>query len=277
MSTKSLILSVLTVILSLLLMGSAAWAGEPIDRISSASPDGTVEISNLAGTVTIIGWDRSEIQVTGTLGEGSERLDFEVDGDETEIEVVLPKRSSGVEGTDLEIHLPRASQIEVETVSAPISISKVTGSVEAASVSGSIELECESEEVEVATVSGSLTIRGSIGELEAATVSGRIKIQGGTIEDLEAESVSGSIELSGNLSKGGSYSLESFSGSVVLSIPEDVDASFEVETFSGSVKNHLSDSKAAGSLGKRLEFTIGSGSARVTVETFSGKVEIRSQ
>ena len=64
MSAKSLIMAILTVLLSLILMVGSAWAGEPIDRTAPASPDGSVEISNVAGSVTILGWDREEIRVT---------------------------------------------------------------------------------------------------------------------------------------------------------------------------------------------------------------------
>ena len=80
------------------------------------SADGRVLISNLSGSVMVTGWDREEISVEGTLGRGTERLDFEVSGDRARIKVIIPRRARNVEGSDLEIKVPRGSRVEVETV-----------------------------------------------------------------------------------------------------------------------------------------------------------------
>ena len=49
-----------------------------------------VEISNTAGSVVVTGWDRNEVEITGELGEGTERLDFTKGDKVTRIKVVLP-------------------------------------------------------------------------------------------------------------------------------------------------------------------------------------------
>ena len=79
----------------------AALAGTPIDKRTAADPAGTVEISNTAGSVVVSGWDRHEVEVTGELGKGTERLDFTRSDKITRIKVVLPNRSSSVDDTDL--------------------------------------------------------------------------------------------------------------------------------------------------------------------------------
>ena len=42
-------------------------------RAVSAEPDGEVSVELIAGTIRVIGWDRSEVQVTGTVGDDVER------------------------------------------------------------------------------------------------------------------------------------------------------------------------------------------------------------
>ena len=53
-----------------------AAAGTPINKRTSADPNGTVEVSNVAGSVTVTGWNRNEVEVTGELGDGTEKLEF---------------------------------------------------------------------------------------------------------------------------------------------------------------------------------------------------------
>ncbi|HSQ69888.1 MAG TPA: hypothetical protein VLM41_07360, partial [Steroidobacteraceae bacterium] len=59
---------------------SIALAGTPLNERRPAEPAGHVEISNTAGSVSIAGWDRREVEVTGELGKGVERLEFETSG-----------------------------------------------------------------------------------------------------------------------------------------------------------------------------------------------------
>ncbi|MDQ1345856.1 MAG: hypothetical protein QG586_1387, partial [Pseudomonadota bacterium] len=67
-----------------------ALAGTPIDKRTAADPAGTVEISNMAGSVVVTGWDRNEVEVTGELGKGTERLEFTKSDKVTRIKVILP-------------------------------------------------------------------------------------------------------------------------------------------------------------------------------------------
>ncbi len=54
----------------------AAIAGsDSIDRKVAADANGEVVISNVSGTIDVRGWDRNEVQVTGHLGRGVERVD----------------------------------------------------------------------------------------------------------------------------------------------------------------------------------------------------------
>lgn len=268
-----------------------AYADQDVDEAKAASSDGVVSIENIAGSIVVIGWNKKEVKVTGTLGKNIEDLVFEVDGDETEIAVDYPEHGRNTGDAHLEIHVPEKSAVNIETVSADIDVSKVKGKLELQSVSGSIEvtdepseLEAESvsgtvtvsvnsSEISVAGVSGSIDITGNIKRIEAATVSGSIEISSENTERIEAESVSGSIEYNGDFAKNGTYSFDSFSGTTELILPGNTDADFDFETFSGSVDNDFNGNGG----GKSRSFTIGSGGAKVSVETFSGTLKIRKQ
>ncbi len=282
----------------LLLLPAALWADSEIERIVPARPDGLVTISNVAGSVVVTGWDRDEVEVTGTLGRGVEELEVESRGRSVEIEVDLVRRSHGRDGNaDLEIRVPRGSELDVEVVSARVDISEVEGEVtiesvsgsvtvegrlkelDVESVSGSIEVDAEVEQVSVESVSGEIRLQGAMREIEADTVSGEIEIEAGEILQAELSTTSGGIEIAGSLAAGAEIEAESHSGSIELDLPSSTSARFDVATHSGRISNQLGpppDRNRYGP-GKELEFSIGGGAARVTIDTFSGSVSLRRQ
>src|SRR6056300_662912 len=84
---------------------------EEVDRTVDAAAD--VHVSNIAGEVTISGWSRNEVEVTGELGRDVEELIVERDGDKVTIKVKVPKRGGrGIE-SNLNIQLPEGSSIDV--------------------------------------------------------------------------------------------------------------------------------------------------------------------
>ena len=129
---------------ALLAASPASRAGTPINKSAAADPTGSVEVSNVSGTVTVTGWDRGTVEVTGELGDGTERLDFTTQDKVTRIKVVLPGKSYNVDDTDLIIHVPAGSRLSVNTVSADIKVQGVTGAQRLQSVSADIHTEAGS-------------------------------------------------------------------------------------------------------------------------------------
>src|ERR1700722_16184941 len=63
-------------------------AGRSIDEHRSAEAQGEVEIVNVSGKVEVDGWDRNEVEVTGSAGDSVERVDVSSTGNRTSIHVV---------------------------------------------------------------------------------------------------------------------------------------------------------------------------------------------
>lgn len=286
---------VTTSLLVLTALPGFAVAQEEVDESSPAAAAGLVIIKNVSGSVKVVGWSRNEIHVKGTLGKGTEKLEFNVDGERAEIEVKLPKNAKNVEGSHLVVSLPEGSRVKVSTVSADIEASQVTNRLSLNSVSGDVVAEGELEEVDAETVSGDVeltvdcsevsaqSVSGDIelanvkGDVKVNTVSGDLEVEGGVFRRFESGSVSGEVEFRGRFQAGGSYSFSSHSGDVILRLPADVDADFEVSTFSGEIDNDFGNNGKRTSKyapGKELHFTAGSGGADIEVETFSGDVRL---
>jgi hypothetical protein len=271
-------------------LASAAAADTPINRTLPLDADGDVEISNIAGDVTVTGWDRAEVAVEGRLGPGVERL--EVEGDRRRVVIkVIPSRKRGGEAF-LVVKIPKGASLEAGTVSAPIAVSGVSGSLEAASVSGDLIIGEGLRDIRSETVSGSIEIgscRGFVRAssvsgtidiayaenlLEASTVSGSIDARGAKLESVELEAVSGSVRFAGTLNNRGRLQASSHSGDVVLALPRSLGADISASSFSGSIRNALGPQATRNSHGpgRELSFRLGSGGARISVESFSGDV-----
>ena len=275
----------------------AAFAGTPINKLTVADPTGTVEISNTAGTVTVTGWDRNEVEVTGELGKGTERLDFTKADKITRIKVVLPNRSYNVEDTDLIVKVPATSLVSVNTVSADIGVQGVRGTQRLQSVSGEMRTESSGEDIECRTVSGDVNIAGSgrkglvsittvsgdatatrlAGEVNGSTVSGNLTLGVGETSRSRLRSTSGDLTLQGSLAADARLDIESISGDVRLDLVGKTGADFDVASFSGDIRNCFgprpvrTDEYAPGKEWRHQE---GDGSARVRIKTLSGDVSV---
>lgn len=282
---------------ALLAASPASSAGTPINKSAAADPSGSVEVSNVSGTVTVTGWDRGTVEVTGELGDGTERLDFITQDKVTRIKVVLPAKSYNVDDTILNIHVPAASRLSVNTVSADIKVQGVTGSQRLQSVSADIHTEAGSEDVECKTVSGDVAVDGSgkkglltittvsgdatalkvAGEVNANTVSGNLVLGLGETERSRLRSTSGDLMLAMRLAPEGKIDAESISGDVRVNLVGGADAEFDISTFSGEIRNCFGPKPASTSEyapGQELRFREGQGTARIRIKTLNGDVNL---
>ena len=279
-------------------LGAPSWlaAQTPVDQKRPATPDGSVSIENMSGSVKVTGWEKAEVQVRGTVGAGGE-LSFEGSGKRTHIEIEGEHNPMGIK-SDLEVFVPAGSTVEIEGFQATISVTGVTGSVKAETVNGGItqagaakhvELQSVNGDVDVTkatgrvkaeSVNGGVSLHDASGELEASTVNGRLQVVGGSYERAQLESVSGPVRFEAGLGSRATLSIETVSGQVDLVLAGAIGADFAVSSFSGHITNELGP--AAQKQGKwtpqaELSFTTGSGGVRVTVETLSGAINIRKR
>jgi DUF4097 and DUF4098 domain-containing protein YvlB len=295
--TTAIISASALALIAALFAGGRAEAKERVDLEKTAAKDASIRIKNVAGWVKVTGWDKGEVTVNGTVGEGVEKVDLSGEPDHVSIEVILQKHAHDGEA-ELEIKVPRGSRLRFQTVSADVDIrgfggplegETVSGSIECdtpvkeaslKSVSGNIRLEGAGDRFQLKSVSGDLTVKNASGEANANTVSGSIRISGGTFSRATVHSVSGSIEVDGALSGDGAYEFESHSGSIVLRIPASTSATFDLSTFSGDIQSEMGQggvSRHGYGPGREAHFTLGQDGARVSVKSFSGSVSIRKR
>ena len=274
--------------------GTTLLAKQDVSETRSVDADAYVSVSNAVGEITIRGWDRNEVSIEGTLADNVEELVIEETGNGLLVEVKNPRHARRLEDTILVLNVPEGASVEVESVSADINVSGLSGErmsassvsgdldlgvnssmVEVESVSGDVMLQGSSSETSVESVSGEIELIGISGELSIATVSGDVIVDAGELTGARFETVSGDLEISASLSEDARLSAESMSGDVTLTLPSSVSARFEASSFSGDIESEFGDAEVDGP-GSSLEFTVGDGSARVRLESFSADIEINS-
>jgi DUF4097 and DUF4098 domain-containing protein YvlB len=282
---------------ALALASAGAFAGTPINERIAADPAGQVEISNISGLVDVTAWARNEVEVTGELGKGAERLEVSRTGNVVRVKVILPSKSSRAESSELFVKLPAGSSLAINTVSADIGVRGLRGSQRLQSVSGNLRTEAAAEDVECKTVSGDVNIAGSgqralltvttvsgdaavtkvAGEVNGNTVSGDFSVAMGEASRSRLRSTSGNLGLTGKLAADARLDIESISGDVRLDLAGPVGAEFDVSSFNGQIRNCFGPDPVRTSEyapGRELRFREGSGAARVRIKTLNGDISV---
>jgi hypothetical protein len=287
-----------TLLLTLLALLTVPATAATIDQTRATGPHPEISVEAILGSIRVVGWDRNEVRVTGTLGSDIEGVEITADEDQVDIEVIYPRRKEGRlrDGeANLEISVPRGSDVEIEAVKGTIDIENVDGEleletvhgdvtvigpasrVEAETVSGDIRVSGSDTVVEAESVSGAVIVTGATGSVGVATMSGVIEVEAADAESVSLESMSGTVEFRGNLTSDGDLSVEAYSSGIVLTLPSTTSATFDIETQSGDIDSDFGPEpqRIEGFMpGKTLEFSLGGGSADISVESFSGDVRI---
>ena len=291
-------------LLGLFATGSAL-AGTAINQTRALNVDGQVSINNLKGRIVVRTWAQPQVRITGTLGEGVEKLIVDGDARSLHIEVKYPQshgwhlwgNDSRTEPSVIEVMLPQRASLDLDSVSADIDVQQMAGrKLVAETVSGEIRITASSPgEARLETVSGNMFLRittakvsvdsvsgdtdlqgGLTGDVRLESVSGDMRLVAGRVDSLSVDSVSGDASLQLNLTPTGSIKTDSVSGNVDLLVPATISASLHVETFSGDIHSVVGTVTKEDGPGRILDALLGDGQARIHLETFSGDVIIKT-
>jgi len=274
-----------------------ALGATPVDREIDADPRGGLQVRNVAGSVEIEGWNRRSVHVSGTLADDVERLDLRAVGDRIVVEVILRENSHSRDaGTALKISAPQGRDLEVETVSAGISVRGIEGEQRLSSVSGSIDTEGFTTDLDVNSVSGNVTARGNghpavtharaisgsikltglAGQVQAEAVSGSVEVETGQLQRATLNSISGMVSIRATLADDARVEATSTSGRIEMLFKGDAAAEYDLASFSGPIRSCFGPPVVQERNGPRREqrFREGASSARVHANTMSGGIEL---
>jgi DUF4097 and DUF4098 domain-containing protein YvlB len=265
-----------------------------LDTTVTFDARGSVSVICTGGAVIVTASDRNEIKVRARTENGAIR--FASNGSRATLE---PESGRGCSDGHFEISVPVGAKVMATTWSGSVSVRGVHGDVDAHAQSGDIQIRDAGGRLDVESLSGDVTVTGVKGETRINTVSGGVDLTGGR-GDMEIESVSGDIDLrdvvakqirthttsgdvsfAGQILDAGRYEFNTHSGEIVLVLPSDIGADLSVSTFSGGIESDFPITLRAGEHGigssqaKRLNFSVGHGTSRISAETFSGDITLK--
>ena len=266
-----------------------------LDTTVTFDARGSVNISCPGGDVKVTGTDRNQIVVHARTERGPIR--FTSNGSTARIE---PASGRGCNDANFEVSVPAGVHLTAGTWSGSLTVRGVHGEIEAHAQSGDVEVYDAGDRLDVETLSGDVTVKGVRGDaslhtlsgdvtldraasaVEVETVSGDIELGSMASRQVRTNSTSGDLTFSGTIVDGGRYEFQTHSGQLRLELPANVGAQLSLSTFSGEIDSAFPITLIAGEHGigaaqaKKMNFSLGKGTARIIAETFSGDVTLSS-
>jgi Toastrack DUF4097 len=274
-------------LLAIALMAATSLS-QGTDTTISVRADTRLELSSAEGSITVQTWSRNAIRIDADHDEDT-RIELDQGGrtlrlrartrygpSEVNWRLTVPAEMAldltSQEG-DVRVSGTRG-EIAVSTVEGDVDVQGGSGFITLESVEGNIEVVGAGGRLKVTTVDGTIKIRGTTGEVKASAVDGDILLDEIESSQVEVNTVDGEIRFSGSIRPNGRYSLSSHDGNVTLTAP-GINADVTVSTFSGDFESDYPVILTGSQNHGRMNFTLGSGGARLNLESFDGTVALR--
>jgi hypothetical protein len=282
------------------------------DTTFAVDPSKRLDVSNFSGEIVVRTWDRNEVRVVADHSRRDgivvERTDAEVrvrarswarwadefeitveDDEHVHVEMERPRSPSIV---DYELWVPAGMALELGgpytdvTVEGPVAgldvkvsegdlmLRDVRGPLTARTVEGDVTVENAEGKLKLLSMDGEIYVENASGSIIAETTDGDIRLADVRSESVEATSVDGDIWFAGPLAAQGQYYLATHDGDVTIMIPRDASVRLTVATFDGDFESEFPITMPERIRGRRLNFTLGQGSAQMEVEAFDGDIEL---
>src|SRR6266487_4667899 len=238
-----------------------------------------LEISNFGGEIAVKTWSRNAVRV---VAEHSSRDRISVDASEQVVRVKTEPGRRGPSQIDYAVTVPAwmalnlsgvYTDIKVDGAQGEITVLGGAGNVSLKSVMGAVTLEKARGRIDLSSVNEEIHATEVSGDLTAETVNGDITLMQIESANAEANTVNGDITYDGTIKDGGRYRFGTHDGDVRVSVPEKANVTVSVSTFNGDFSACF-PVQLTGKTKHRFNFTIGSGSARLELESFGGDIKI---
>jgi len=266
-----------------------ALATAQTDTTFSVKQGARLELNNFSGDIAVETWTKNAVRVRA---DHSSRAEVQIDDDGPTISIDIHHWRGIPTSVDYHLTVPKWMALELSGVNTEISVLGAQGDVEAqsvegdvsitggrkvtaGSVSGSVRVSGAQGRVECSSVNAGVEVHKSSGAIAASSVNGEVVFDDINSDDVEASTVNGGVRFSGPFKDDGSYRFSSHNGSVTVTVPEGTNASVSVSTFSGGFDSSFEVPLKGTKRGKSFDFNLGSGGARIALESFQGSIYLR--
>ncbi|MEJ2503154.1 MAG: DUF4097 family beta strand repeat-containing protein [Gemmatimonadota bacterium] len=141
--------------------------------------------------------------------------------------------------------------------------------------SGGFEERDARGRVEAVSVNEEVTLSDVEGEIYVETTNGDISIENVRSGSTRATTVNGDIDYAGSIEGDGHYVFATHNGDLSVTVPENANATVSVSTYHGEFESDFPVRLTGTTRDRQFNFTLGSGSARVELESFNGEIMLR--
>lgn len=259
------------------------------DTTFDVDPNGRLELRNHEGDIVVKTWNRNAVRVEASHSS-DDRVKIYRSGsvvkvrsesrhghpDMVNYELTVP-RSMALDlwGNETEVWVEGAQNgLRVETIDGDVTARDCAGEITLRSVEGAVRLERARGRVEISTTDGEIEIVDVEGEIFVESIDGDIRLESINSRMLEARTVDGDVFFDGLVRNDGRYRLSTHDGDVIVRVPDGTNATVSIATFEGEFEATFPVRITTAETGQKFSFILGSGSARIELETFDGDIRL---
>ena len=250
----------------------------------------SLSVNNFGGGITVHGWTENRVKVHGETGRRG-RVEVSLVG--TTVVINTGSREGAPSVIDLDITVPQSMALTLSGTYADITVDGVQGAISAETVNGEVNvrggkgivtlhsiqggvtLSDASGRIEVNSVNEDVELTNVSGEIKVETTNGEVSLTGIKSSSVDAGTINGDVLYEGTVTDGGSYSLGSHNGDITVSVAEGANVTITAATANGDIDASFPLPMTSSPGKHRKTFKIGSGSARMELESFQGDIELR--
>lgn len=262
------------------------------DETVSVSKGARLTVENFAGEVIVRTWNRDAVRVRA---RHASRAKVEIRPVAAGLAV---RTTSGARGSvDYEITAPEwmpvrvhgtynfitvegaQSEVSAETTRGDVVVKGGTGVVNARSIQGAVFIEGARGRITASSVNEGIRITDTSGDITAETTNGDIAFVQVRSANVEASTINGDIRYDGQPAERGRYRFTTHNGDITIAIPTTASLTFFVRTYNGRFGSAIplnGPPREEVRQGRRMTYTLGSGSAEMELETFGGEIRVRA-
>lgn len=259
------------------------------DTTFEVDPNGRLELRNHEGEIVVKTWNRNAVRVEARHSS-DDRVKIHRSG--SVVKVRSESRYGHPDIVNYELTVPRSMAIDlsgnetavwvegvqnglrVETIEGDVTVRDCAGEITLHSVEGVVRLERARGRVEMHSTDGAIEVIDVEGEIFVESIDGNIWLESINSGMLEAQTVDGDVFFDGSVRNDGRYRLSTHDGNVTVRVPDGTNATVSVATFEGAFEAMFPVEITRAESGRQFSFILGSGGARIELETFDGDIRL---
>ena len=279
----------LTTLAAAVLVSLAPLQGET-DTTIAVPAGASLSVNNFGGAIVVHGWTQNRVKVHAEHGSRG-RIEVSLVG--STLTVKASSRQGAPSVVDFDITVPQEMALTLSGTYAEITVDGVRGAISAETVEGEIDVRGGSGIITLHSIQGSVTLADATGRIEvnsvnedvelsnvsgqikAETTNGDVTLTGIKSSSVEASTINGDVLYEGTITDGGTYVFNSHNGDMMVGVPEGANVTLSVATANGDIDPSFPLPLTATHGKRRYLFKLGSGSARMEIESFQGDIELR--